>query len=346
MFKTKSLLPDAKLKFPDYLGYFLGAGTNITGYIVSAFLLVYYSNVLYLGLAQVSMIMAVSKIFDGLSDLLMGRIIDRTKSRFGKARPWYARMIIPTAISVLLLFWMPAGLSENWKYIYIFVTYNLVSTVCFTANAVAHSSMIGFMTLNTKSRGIVGVMSMVSNTVFTVLVTNFFLKLCKAFGNGNAYTQKSFTMTIMVYLAIYALCAFLAFFLTRERIHNIGIDFSNELDIQQNIGEKAEEKMKDVPFKIALQSLLTNKYWILCIIMCLGFYFLFSYASSVTIYFAQYIMNNIDMQGTLSTLLYVVIIVGILCALPVMIRLGKRFTMVVGFAISAFGWFMPQISLV
>lgn len=134
--------------------------------------------------------MAVSKVFDGVSDLIMGRIIDKTKSKYGKARPWYARMIIPTSICVLLLFWMPAGLKGMMQYVYVFITYNLVSTVCYTANAVAHSSMIGFMTMNTKSRGMVGVMSMASNTVFTILVTNFFMKICRYFGGGNAYTQK------------------------------------------------------------------------------------------------------------------------------------------------------------
>ena len=87
--KKRDLSPDAKLRFPDYLGYFFGAGTNIAGYIVSAFLLIYYSNVLYLGLTQVGVVMAISKCFDGVSDILMGRIIDKTKSKYGKARPWY-----------------------------------------------------------------------------------------------------------------------------------------------------------------------------------------------------------------------------------------------------------------
>ena len=66
--KKRDLSPDAKLRFPDYLGYFFGAGTNIAGYIVSAFLLIYYSNVLYLGLTQVGVVMAISKCFDGVSE--------------------------------------------------------------------------------------------------------------------------------------------------------------------------------------------------------------------------------------------------------------------------------------
>lgn len=330
--EKRDLNADAVLGFPDYLGYFFGAGTNIPGYILSAFLLIYYSNVRYLGLTRISLILAFSKIFDGISDLLMGRIVDRTKSRFGKARVWYARMILPTSVCVLLLFGMPSDLSGQRQDIYIFITYNLVTTVCLTANAVAHASMIGFMTLNTKSRGIVGVMSMISNTIFTILVTNFFLKFCTFFGDGNPYSQKGFRLTILLYLAVYAVCSLLAFILTRERVDNVKSSSETEMD-------------RNVPLKAALKSLFTNEYWILCIVMCLGFYFLFSYASSVMVYFAQYIMGDLNLQRTLSTLMYLFIILGIVTALPVMIHLGKRPVMAVGFIISAFGWFMPQISL-
>lgn len=330
MFKKRDMAPDAKLTGLDYLGYFFGAGTNILNLIVSAFLLIYYSNVLYLGLTEVGTVMAVSKVFDGVSDLIMGRIIDKTKSKYGKARPWYARMIIPTTVCVLLLFWMPAGFKGMMQYVYVFVTYNLVSTVCYTANAVAHASMIGFMTMNTKSRGMVGVMSMVSNTVFTILVTNFFMKICRFFGGGDAYTQKGFTCTLICYIVLYAVSAILAFLLTRERINNV---------------MPAQDTEEDVPIKVALLSLVQNKYWILCNVMCLGFYFLMSFASSATVYFAQYIMKDLDLQGTLSSTLYIVLLFGLVAALPVMMKIGKGNTMRIGLIISAIGYFIPQLTL-
>ena len=330
MFKKRDMAPDAKLTGLDYLGYFFGAGTNILNLIVSAFLLIYYSNVLYLGLAEVGTVMAASKVFDGVSDLIMGRIIDKTKSKYGKARPWYARMIIPTTVCVLLLFWMPAGFKGMMQYVYVFVTYNLVSTVCYTANAVAHASMIGFMTMNTKSRGMVGVMSMASNTVFTILVTNFFMKICRFFGGGDAYTQKGFTCTLICYIVLYAVSAILAFLLTRERINNV---------------MPAQDTEEDVPIKVALLSLVQNKYWILCNVMCLGFYFLMSFASSATVYFAQYIMKDLDLQGTLSSTLYIVLLFGLVAALPVMMKIGKGNTMRIGLIISAIGYFIPQLTL-
>ncbi|WP_219715818.1 MFS transporter, partial [Clostridioides difficile] len=77
--------------------------------------------------AAVGSIMLISRILDGFSDLTMGIIVDRTKSKYGKARPWILRMAIPFAIAAVLLFSVPSNLGITSKLIYIFITYNLVS---------------------------------------------------------------------------------------------------------------------------------------------------------------------------------------------------------------------------
>jgi len=75
----------------------------------------------------------LSRVFYGVTDLIMGVIVDRTKSRFGKCRPWILRMAIPFALVGVLLFSVPSGLGESSKLVYIFITYNLVSSVVYTA---------------------------------------------------------------------------------------------------------------------------------------------------------------------------------------------------------------------
>lgn len=84
----KAETPDAKLSFFERLAYGIGdyAG-NLVYSSISAFLLVYYISVLGVDAGVAASIMAVSKIFDGVSDLIMGRIVDNTKSKWGKARP-------------------------------------------------------------------------------------------------------------------------------------------------------------------------------------------------------------------------------------------------------------------
>lgn len=106
--KSKSKLTLSKIieRFSYGCGDF---GCNIIYTAMSAFLLFYYTDYAGVSSLAVGTIMMVSRIFDGVSDIIMGVIVDRTKSRFGKARPWLLRMCVPFALSGILLFSVPAS---------------------------------------------------------------------------------------------------------------------------------------------------------------------------------------------------------------------------------------------
>lgn len=74
-------------------------------------------------------ILMVSRLFDGVTDIIMGMIVDRTHSKYGKARVWVIRTCIPYAISGLLLVCVPGGMTELVQYIYVFITYNICNSV-------------------------------------------------------------------------------------------------------------------------------------------------------------------------------------------------------------------------
>ena len=84
-------------------------GCNIIYTAMSVFLLKYYVDYAGVSAAAVGTIMLISRLFDGVSDLIMGIIVDRTKSKHGKARPWILRMAIPFAVSGILLFAVPTS---------------------------------------------------------------------------------------------------------------------------------------------------------------------------------------------------------------------------------------------
>ena len=121
-------------------------GCNIIYTAMSAFLLFYYTDYAGVSALAVGTIMMVSRVFDGISDIIMGIIVDRTKSRFGKARPWLLRMCVPFALSGVLLFSVPVGWTSGAKLVYVFITYNLTSTVIYTAINVPYSSLNALMT--------------------------------------------------------------------------------------------------------------------------------------------------------------------------------------------------------
>ena len=101
--KNVNMNPDAKLSFLERFAYGIGdyAG-NLVYSAISAFLLVYYTNVIGASAAAAASIIAISKFLDGISDLAMGYIVDHTHSKWGKARPWIARLCIPLAVCTVL----------------------------------------------------------------------------------------------------------------------------------------------------------------------------------------------------------------------------------------------------
>ena len=142
-----------KISFWERISYGCGdLGCNIIYSAMSSFLLFYYTDYVNVSAVTIGTIMLLSRIFDGVTDLVMGIIVDRTKSRYGKCRPWILRMSIPFALAGILLFSVPPGLGETTKLVYIFITYNLVSSVIYTAINVPYATLNSLITQDQYER--------------------------------------------------------------------------------------------------------------------------------------------------------------------------------------------------
>src|SRR5699024_2288600 len=231
--KAVNMDPNAKLSFLERFAYGIGdyAG-NLVYSAISAFLLVYYTNVVGASAASAASIIAVSKILDGISDLIMGYIVDHTHSKYGKARPWIARLCIPLAVCTVLMFSVPSGFAGKIQIAYMFLTYNLVSTIFYTGINVPYATMNSLMTVNRYERGLLGNFRMLLATAGTMTINTVVLKLTGFFGGGDAYTQKGWSMTFVVLMIVFVVLNMFMFFTCKERVTE----------------ESAAEKKDDVPF--------------------------------------------------------------------------------------------------
>ena len=131
--KGKDLNEFIKVPLSEKLAYCFGDPALTLMFTMTTTLLIYfYTNVVGISAGAVGMIMLLSRVFDGFSDVLMGTIIDRTHSKYGKARIWILRLAVPYALAAVLLFTMPP-MGNMGKIIYAFVTYNIMNTVVYTA---------------------------------------------------------------------------------------------------------------------------------------------------------------------------------------------------------------------
>ena len=138
---------ERKIGGMDYFAYACSALVYILPqYLLSSFLSAYYTDVALVSAGAVGAVVLAMRFTDGISDLCMGRIIDKTNSRFGKARPWLLVGTVGLAVTLLTVFHVPAGLPAVAKIAWLAVAYFLIMTVFGTVQGVASNTMIIYLT--------------------------------------------------------------------------------------------------------------------------------------------------------------------------------------------------------
>ena len=218
--------PDLRPGWGERLGYGAGSiGIRLLTSVVGTSLLIYLTNTALLDVAVVTGIIAVSKFFDGISDLVIGNIIDHTRSGMGKARIWLLRMCLPFAASFMLLFWVPPYFPAALKYIYVFLMYNIVNAVFFTFLQISHFSLISLMSSDSEEHGLLGVVNSLAKSLGGLAGSVFFVKLLTRFSGGvpNQYTQKGFTLACLVLCLVCVCTILITVFSTKERVDDAPI---------------------------------------------------------------------------------------------------------------------------
>ncbi|WP_338359610.1 MFS transporter [Yeosuana marina] len=175
---------NTKLSIKEKLGYALGDGAaNIAWRGVSTFLFIFYTDVFGIDPVSVGLLMLVARSSDGISDVLMGVIGDRSNSKYGKFRPWILWTAVPLAIILSLLFTAPE-LGEQGKIVYAYITY-ILFTLIYTANNIPYGALMAVMTGDDKERTSLGSYRMVGAFAGGMLVQGALLYLVVFFGNVN-----------------------------------------------------------------------------------------------------------------------------------------------------------------
>ncbi|MEM9985296.1 MAG: MFS transporter [Bacteroidota bacterium] len=179
-----------RLSFLEKAGYALGDGAaNIAWRGVATFLFIFYTDVYGLSPASVGLLMLVARSSDGVSDVLMGIVGDRTETRWGKFRPWILWTAIPLAATLSLLFTSP-DLSPAGKLAYAYTTY-IIFTLLYTANNIPYGALMAVMTGDDKERTSLGSFRMVGAFAGGMLVQGALLFLVGYFGDIKPDVQVS-----------------------------------------------------------------------------------------------------------------------------------------------------------
>ena len=266
-------------------------GSNFMYTFVSSFVLIYLTDTVGLNSGIIGTLMLLSRCLDGVTDVFFGRLIDRTHSRMGKARPWMFFAAFPLAVCEILLFTIP-GMGQQLQYAYFFVVYTMMNALFYTANNVAYASLTAFMTKNPNERVQAGTFRFMFAMLAGIVIAGATPSLVQAFGGGAA----GWRMTAILYTVIMLAFNTLAVFSVKE------IDTGEKTSVSDSDG---------ISFLQALRLLVTNRYYLLILAFYLLQYGLQGVTNSVGIYFCTYVLGIPDALGLFSFAGMVPMILGL-----------------------------------
>ena len=331
--------PNASLAWSERIGYGTGGfAFNMINGIIGSFLTIYFTSTVGLNAGIIATIFAISKVFDGISDVIVGRMVDRTKSKLGKGRSWLLRMCIPFGITTMLLFFVPQNFPEMAQYVYIFLMYNIVNAVCLTGMLVPYYSMISLMTANPYERGFLGNIQQIFQTLGNVVVNSTFVTLLGIFTSSteNIYTQRAFTITMLIYCIAMIVITIFSVFSTKERVHSAE---SAEEDTQKSASAGREAGTWET-----VKALFKNKYWIMMTGMLALFFLMYSVNGGATVYYAKDILGDKNLVSTINGIFNIVQICGMFFIAMLVKKFGKRNVFALGLVLDIVGMLVLNFS--
>ena len=163
---------DSKKKVPllNKVAYGIGTGGgNIFSQIAAAFLLQYYTDTALIGAGAIATMFLVCRVFDGVSDLVMGAVVDKTSTKWGKARPWLFLSGPLTLLGIFLLMNVPMGMSDGGKLVYAYATYIFMAVIVYTIYGIANTALLPLMSRDHEETTMLATFSAIGNNLIGMI---------------------------------------------------------------------------------------------------------------------------------------------------------------------------------
>ncbi len=310
-----------ELGLSEIIIYSVGfAGAYIVQSMLGNYLTYFWTDVALIPVAIISSIYLISRLFDGCTDIFIGYRVDRTKTRYGKARPWILWMALPSMLSLMLLFYVP-NISETARIIYAFVTYNATAFFFMTAVYLPMQTLVSLITDDSNKRITMNMLGQAIATAIIVLGNMYILRLIKILGGGEQGYFRFFAIFSVVCTAM----VLLAFIGTKERVEAVN---------------KEKEK---ISFAVSFRTVIKNKWWIIVTIMTL---LISAYPGliGVSIYYMIWIMGDASITGQYLSTLYIAMLTTVIVAAPFLSRIGKINAAIAAMIIQLIGGFLPLLA--
>lgn len=306
------------LKWYNKLGYGSGdLAANMVYGLLTSFVMIYLTDTVGLNSGIVGTLMMFSKFADGVTDVLFGTVIDKTKSKMGKARPWMLWSYIGNAVLLVAIFAIPLNWGDAVQYAYFFITYTLLNAIFYTANNIAYATLTSLITRNGNERVQLGSIRFMFSLATNLTVASITVNAVATMGGGAVGWRNVALVYAIIGLVVNTISALSVKELPDENAaQNASGDQKDEINLLKSIG-----------------LLVHNKYYLL---IC-GIYILTYMQTGIAgigIYYMTYVLGNPALLGTFSTAQMLPMIIG-LAFTPALVKKMKGM-----YKVNLYGYFI------
>ena len=314
------------LKWYNKIGYGSGdiAG-NVVYALLSAFVMIFLTDTVGMNAGVVGTLIAVSKLFDGVSDIFFGSLIDKTHFRMGKARPWMFYGYFGCAICLVAIFCIPAGSGAAVQYAWFFIAYTLLNAGFYTANNIAYSALTALITKNNHERVQMGSIRFMFAFGTSMLIQTITVGLVAHFGGGAAAWR-----TVAI---IYAIVGIISNTLSVMSVRELSPE---ELAEGEEVQEQADAEEK-YTLVDAFKLLIQNKYYLM---ICASYILMQIYTATLNmgIYYMTYVLKNANLLGVFSWAINIPMIIGLLFTPTLVAKFGGMYKLnLMGYTLGTIG---------
>ncbi|MBC1742893.1 MFS transporter [Listeria welshimeri] len=312
---------DKQTTWKERISYGLSdTASNFVFAMISTYLIYFYTDVFGISAGVVGTLFLVTRCIDAFDGPIFGVLIDRTNTRWGKARPYFLWLAVPLSIVFVLTFTTP-DLSDTGKIIYAYITYMALS-ILYSAINVPVTAILPSLSSSPKERTVIVTVRMIFAAVGSAIISICVLPLVDLIGQGDK--QKGFFWTVVMLAVIASLLFLIAFKNVREKVKPVSAD--------------GKVSMKDL-----VVVMKNNKPWIILVIFAFLYFLVFTIKMQSTVYYLTYNFNRPDLAAGVLGVSTLSIVATIF--IPALTNFfSKKMTMMVGLVVFALGQLIVWLS--
>ena len=321
------------LKWYNKVGYGSGdiAG-NVVYALLSAFVMIYLTDTAGLNAGVIGTLMMLARIFDGISDIFFGAIIDKTRTRMGRARPWMLWAFFGCAALIVAIFAIPAGLGDNAKYAWFFIAYTLLNAGFYTANNIAYSTLTALITKNSAERVQMGSIRFIFAFSTSLLIQTVTVEGVEFLGGGEQGWR-----TIAIIYALIGLAANTVSVMSVRELPDEELEDRAGSESDEKAEEGAEAESDKPTARESARLLLGNRYYLIILVVFVLTQ-VFTATLNMGIYFMTYILKNANLLGAFAWAINIPLIAGLVFTPAIVSRFGQiRGVTAIGYVIAVVG---------